>query len=654
MDFAHPLPAREPLLPDESLASLIRRTSDAMGYETPGRIRALLKDSVEVPAHWNHVPTGPVMQRLEILLRQSQSSTVGATVHSYASRLMLVASSAAPAMLCDSTTILKYFQSARPPVCPTCLAEDAQPYERLAWSMRAVPVCLQHSRYLTSACPKCQRRLRPDRCDATMCRCGFDFRNVPPRVVPTPTAQLLGRIDQWFRGDALPLDTLPTCAFLWWFERLTSAVKKLPDWIARTADALSLDSSAPEDLAAWLTAADILDGWPQQLFVFLDDFQRVTKHRTTATGLTRSFGLLLREAKLLEDLGYSLPADALRQYLTDHYTAGHVTSKVCLFSTAKHAELLESRPWISLTEADEILHFRQGGSAALLERGILTGAVRSARPGHRTVGLVSRESVDKVAHDLKTALSVSEVGKSLGLGRSRVLQLIKADLLPRAIRTTGGWRIPRVSVDQLLGLVHASPDSGKQSKIWLDVRQATRQFGPSGLNFVRMLRLIQAGQVRVRRSESGANFRGLLISASDLKNAREAIHRMRDEEEGFPLNRLAQHLFPDRPIKDIVLRKWIALGLLRASRDGRAWAVSTDEVNRFRREYCLLSEAAQLLDIHNKTLLRWIADGILTPVYGPRSTAGGGFHLLRRSDVAQLREIVARHHRKWRTHQPAA
>ena len=139
MEIAHPLPAREPLLPGESLASLIRRTSNAMGYEKPGRIRALLKESAEVPTHLNHVPTGPVAQRLGILLRQSPSSLLGATVHSYAARVMLVASIAEPAALCDSKTILKYFQSAHPPVCPACLTEDAQPYERLAWSVRPVP-----------------------------------------------------------------------------------------------------------------------------------------------------------------------------------------------------------------------------------------------------------------------------------------------------------------------------------------------------------------------------------------------------------------------------------------------------------------------------------------------------------------------------------
>ena len=36
METIAPLPAREPLLPDESLTSLVRRTSQAMGYEKPG------------------------------------------------------------------------------------------------------------------------------------------------------------------------------------------------------------------------------------------------------------------------------------------------------------------------------------------------------------------------------------------------------------------------------------------------------------------------------------------------------------------------------------------------------------------------------------------------------------------------------------------
>lgn len=654
MNAVRPLPARVLLLPNESLASLVRRTADAMGYENPRRIRALLKESGDVPAHINDIRTGPVWERLETLLRQSRPSILQATVHSYSQYLMLVAKTAQAPQWCDSKTILKYFRSAHPPVCPACLLEDEQTYERLAWSLRAVPVCLRHRCYLVDTCPNCPRNLQAARCEASICRCGFDLRRARPVPISESATYLLNRISLWFRGEALPLHSLRTCATLWWLERVAVAVKKAPVLLKQAADAFAIPPSTPTDLVPWLAAADILDDWPEKLFAFLDAFHEVTKHRTTVTGLTRSFGLLLREAKHLEDLGYALPADTLRQYLTYHYTAGHLTSKVCLFSAPEHAKLLQERPWVALTEADEILGFRKGGSASLLARGILEGTVRSARPGHRTVGLISRDSVDRLACDLETAYSVLEVSELLGLGRGRVLELVKADLLPRAVRTRGGWRVPRSSVEQLLDLIRKLPAINKPNECWLSIHQSTRQFGPTGLNLVRLLRLIETGKVRARKRHDCATFHDLVVSASDLTNARSDIHLMRDEELGYPLNRLARALCPGRPIKEVVLKKWIALGLLNASRNGRAQVVFPSEVTRFREEYCLLKEAEQLMQIHSRTLLRWISEGELTPVYGPRTAGGGGFHLLRRSDVIRLRDFVGSHHRKWRSHKSAA
>ncbi len=651
MEIATPLPVREPLLPGESLTSLIRRTANAMGFEKPGQIRSLFEGTAGISAQWNQLLPGPIGQRLESLLRHSTSSLLSATVHQFANRLVLVASTAVPAVACDSKTILKYFQSANPPICPVCLIEDTHPYERLAWSLRALPVCLRHLCYLSNMCPKCRRKLRPDRNDVHACHCGFNFREIQPPAISESAIWRFRRIDQWFRGEALPLTGMRACAALWWLERLTAAVEKLPEWKRRVTDEMSIDSSAPAALAAWLAAANLLDEWPQQLFAFLDDFQRIAKHQKTVTGVTRSFGLLLREAKQLEDLGYPLPADALRQYLTTHYTAGHVTTKVCLFSTSKHAKLLEVRPWMSLTEADEKLRIRNGGSADLLERGILVGVVHPAASGRRTVGLVTRESVGEVERNLKTALSVNDAGKMLGLGRSRVLELVKTDLLPRAIWTKGGWRVPRTSISQLLDLVSQSPVCDKPiDQDWVSLRQATRQFGPSGLNLVRLLRLIQAGRARLLRSARTADFKSVLVCVSDLKKARPELHRMRDEAEGFPLCRLAKQLFPDRPLKEPVLKKWIAVGLLQASRHGRAWIISADEVKRFRSKYCLLHEASQLLKMHSKTLLRWIREDELTTVYGPRSATGGGFHLLCRSDVIRIQGAITRHRRKFRTH----
>ena len=45
MKMLPPLPARETPLPGESLASLLRRTAEAMGYEHVGRIRQSLADA---------------------------------------------------------------------------------------------------------------------------------------------------------------------------------------------------------------------------------------------------------------------------------------------------------------------------------------------------------------------------------------------------------------------------------------------------------------------------------------------------------------------------------------------------------------------------------------------------------------------------------
>ena len=50
----------------------------------------------------------------------------------------------------------------------------------------------------------------------------------------------------------------------------------------------------------------MLDDWPHRFEQFLDVFQTVTKHRTSATGVGRSFGTLLRKAHWFEQQGYVL------------------------------------------------------------------------------------------------------------------------------------------------------------------------------------------------------------------------------------------------------------------------------------------------------------------------------------------------------------
>ena len=144
-------------------------------------------------------------------------------------------------------------------------------------------------------------------------------------------------------------------ATFWWAERLAQAVAKTPVWMEGLAKRMELDPEQPPEWPAWLSAAEIFSHWPDRLEEFLGAFQQVVKHRTSATGISRRFGLLLREAAHLEEIGYPLPANALRNYLLQHYAAGHLNGKVCLFQGHEGRSLLAKRPWITQTEAATIL-----------------------------------------------------------------------------------------------------------------------------------------------------------------------------------------------------------------------------------------------------------------------------------------------------------
>ena len=88
METARPLPAREPALPGESLASLLRRTAASMGYDGPGQIRKLLSTVGKVPWNVNHIGTGPLTDHLAVLLRTGSSDILTLTVHRFAKRFV--------------------------------------------------------------------------------------------------------------------------------------------------------------------------------------------------------------------------------------------------------------------------------------------------------------------------------------------------------------------------------------------------------------------------------------------------------------------------------------------------------------------------------------------------------------------------------------
>ena len=118
MNDLRPLPAREPPLPGESLASLVRRHSQAMGYERLRQLTGLLQFEPPLSPHLNAIGSDAALQSLGCLLDRSPEELLGLTVHGYAPRLVLKDAGAEPADRCDSKTVLKYFRLSAAPICP--------------------------------------------------------------------------------------------------------------------------------------------------------------------------------------------------------------------------------------------------------------------------------------------------------------------------------------------------------------------------------------------------------------------------------------------------------------------------------------------------------------------------------------------------------
>jgi hypothetical protein len=180
------------------------------------------------------------------------------------------------------------------------------------------------------------------------------------------------------------------------------------------------------------------------------------------------------------------------------------------------------------------------------------------------------------------------------------------------------------------------PRLKSESAGWISLRQATRTAGSSGLALSQLLKLIQGGSLQARMAEPPKGLNGIVVPQADLEAAQSVARDHTDPSSDWSLHRAAQGLFPGRPVKAYVLKRWIQSRLLRARKQGPRTIVSAEEIRRFRAEFCLAQEAIESLGISRATLSRWEREGRIQPVYGRRVTPRAGFSLYRRADLAGL------------------
>lgn len=639
MSNLHLLPARERAQSGESLRSLIRRHTVAMGYDRTSQL--LTAAGVAFPPHLDHLSRGPPLTALSVILGQSSDELLDLTVHRFAKQLLLVPSGETAPDICDSKTLLRFFGSATPRLCPLCVTESPA-FERLAWSFRGLSICTRHDCTLIEVCPHCGQRIHPNQLDLTRCRRGCDFTSSVHRIKNGEVLSALSNLEMAVLLNRPLTSDVPNVAGFWWLERLASAASRTPTWLSHMRETHELPASISDESAAWIAAAVMLQSWPTEMNRFLDEFQTVAKRSTLSTGVGRSFGLLLRDAQHLERLGYAAPADALREYLGAHFTLGHLNRKVSLFRDGRTRRSgIPNRPWLTMTAASKRLHLRHGAIAELVNRGVLEGQLHPAGRCGRSIGLISRDSVERLAREQQTAIPTNNVARTLGISRHPVLELIHSGTLRKAVRTKAGWTVSCNEVDRLAEVYRQLPPLNSDRRGWISTREATRAYGQQGLTLARVIAAVQAEQLAAWRDPKQPTWRGLFVRSSDLRQLVPLVRQEQDRRCGHTLNRLAKTLIPGRPLKDVVLRKWIEAGLLIASKRGRIWRIATTEVERFRATYCLTDELFATLGIVATTLTRWIDAGRIQPVYARRTHPGAGASVFRRADVEALRREIA-------------
>ncbi|MHC4880654.1 MAG: TniQ family protein [Planctomycetota bacterium] len=628
------LPARAPPVDGESLLSVIRRTANAMAYDSPNRLLKLVREAGVVPFWLNELRRDDVCERFAELLGLSSDELKQLTIHRYANSLVLTDGQATTSTTCDNKTRLRYF-GPQSRICPQCIAEN--PIEKLLWSFRPIPVCLEHGLLLTAMCDECGKQISNARLHNERCRCGRRLDQLRSERVPDAVVQPLRRIAEALEmGSQLVPDASVPAGFFW-LERLTQAINRYPEWKAHKRDAWKLSNDAcTKEGISWVAAAEIVSNWPDGLFEFLDVYIHESKYGHTSTGLSRRLGRLHRHAAELEQAGHTGPANAMREYLTRRYSAGHINRKVCLFNGNVSQES-DTRNWTTKTDAAAELKVSVATVSRLITERVLTGELHDAGHNGKSVGIVSTSSVECLKQQLDSSISLAETAARMGIDRHRASEMIRVGIFVDAVRIRRRWHIPTQDVDDVLRLVADLRTRRRLNQSDLSLRDATRRFGKSGFTIAAAVILIRDGQLSAERLADDNSLNSLVFTTADIEACLPEIQRIRDDRHGVPLNRLAKTLFPDRPTKERVLKKWIESGLLKAQRSGHSWSVSRSEVDRFRATYCLASEAARIIGRHRRTLATWEAGGHLTAAYGPRVTPGAGFTLYRRADVERLK-----------------
>lgn len=445
---------------DESLMGYVLRLTEANGYETPSWILKM----AELEYRQLHHSCAFVFKHGAGLKVLAEVAGVGG-----AELERLTHPRQRDSSLCRffGQPVMQYaVRPAHPKLCQACLSES--PFCRRVWELSLVTACPRHGCLLIDECPKCGRRLSWVRERVSVCPCKFDWRKSV--ATPVDDAQLSltrhvhrlcglpARDERRLHGNErnhlsnLGLqDLLSAVVFIAGQYRGVTGVtgKHLMTAGKTTRKNLSLHPLL-------VRAYSVFQGWPNNFYRFLDwrraqDGNITPKDRELRTGVRKEFGKFhMGLNRYLPGSQFDFLRGAFAEYLGSQWDGGHVSNLNRGRRTSRDGNPVGR--YVSRTEARRWLETDHAWVDRFVEAGRLKAVVRDA--GKKRMFLIDLNSLKELKGELNQLLGTEEVCSRLGVGRDRLMTLVRnGRLLPERGPSADGfaeWKFTRASVDELL------------------------------------------------------------------------------------------------------------------------------------------------------------------------------------------------------------
>jgi excisionase family DNA binding protein len=668
-----PLICHPPLLPDESLSSLLERLAKFNNYEPRSILSTIIRESVNLrgirrlgcPSQTTLFETIAALTNIEPFELQK------ATSHYFTGILTPPENEIECLEISDVLSIPLLSKGIankhlRPEYacqfCPLCIKDAV--YHRLIWLPIASAVCLEHKCLLVNACPKCRNQVRiQDLIEANCSKCKTDLTEAPTVSVIDDSFGLFTQdtIQTWLMEGVSPVSTsyplpqqMPRDLYRMIDGMRISIMQVNQDWpllhhaaIQQNSVEFSLDAQAQtltpyQSYCLYATAFKGIIDWPDGFHRFLTAYkEREKKSRYhngfIFKGLCDELGNLymLWINKRWKQPTLEFVQEAFHQYLVENHTSFPATALLTRYKDTP--KLSDNLCYMSVNEAAKLLGVTHGRIRLMIR----TGRLKSYNEkGKSWATLVKREDVLELHDEWERAIELKEVINWLGVSKKVVSKLVQIGLLTAQQSPTDGfhWMFSPSAVTECLervikGTSGYTIGKNKNGENMLSLTEASKllyRLGLGGNAFT----LQQVAENRLRAyvpTDQTLRLGILLFSRTDI----DAYLEVLKAEQGW-IGR--DEVTSILKISRGSITKWIKAGLISpVEMRSNTYYFDREAIVKLKADLVISKQASAILGIPREAVYDLVYQGRLKAVRGP-IVDGFAHYVFSRGSLQQWRD----------------